>query len=153
MGMDVVDLINHFKLEDPCDEYCVLRASDENAPPPRDEFADEGEAADKGEGFEREPMEEDDLKTEPMEEEDPKEEFNEGGKEIIGEKTPRMTLRKTLRKTLRRTLRRAPKRILRRVWRRRELSLLTRFILRRSLRTLELRVGYLRQRGMSIRIG
>jgi len=38
----VVDLINHLRLEGPCDEYCVPHASDENAPPPGDESADEG---------------------------------------------------------------------------------------------------------------
>jgi len=33
MGMDVVDLINHLRLEAPCDEYYVPHASDGNAPP------------------------------------------------------------------------------------------------------------------------
>jgi len=62
-------------------------------------------------------------------------------------------VRKIPRKILRKTTRRTMKRILRRIRQRRELSLPTRSILRRSLRTLELRVGYLRQRRMSIRIG
>jgi len=47
----------------------VARASDENTPPPTDEFADEGKVADNGKDSKREPMEEDDPEMEPMEEE------------------------------------------------------------------------------------
>ena len=58
MGKDIMDLIKHLRLEGPYDEYRLPRASDENAPPPGDEFADEREASDKGDS-ESEPMEED----------------------------------------------------------------------------------------------
>jgi len=66
MGLDVMDLIIHLRLEGRCDWYLVPR-SGKNAPPLRDESTDKGEATDKGEDSEREPMEEGDLKVEPME--------------------------------------------------------------------------------------
>jgi len=44
----MVDLINYLRLEDPYNEDRVPHASDEDAPPPRDESTNEEEAADKG---------------------------------------------------------------------------------------------------------
>ena len=52
----------------------------------------------------------------------------------------RNTLRKTQKETQKKTLRRT----LKRIWRRIELSLPIRAVLGRSLRTIEVRVGYLR---------
>ena len=51
MGMHVMDLIIHLRLEGPCDEYLVPHASGKNAPPPADESTDEREATDKGEEY------------------------------------------------------------------------------------------------------
>ena len=48
-----MDLIHHLRLEGICDEYRVPHASDENVPPPGDEFPNEDEAADKGDDSER----------------------------------------------------------------------------------------------------
>ena len=45
------NLLNYLGLEGPCDEDLVPYASDEDAPPSRDESDDEGEALDKGEDF------------------------------------------------------------------------------------------------------
>ena len=86
--MDVMDLINHLRLEGPCDEYHVPRASDENAPPLGDESTNEGEAADKGEDSERELMEANDPEMKPTEEEDPEEGFTRVREELIGEENP-----------------------------------------------------------------
>ena len=88
MGMNVMDLIIHLRLEGPCDQYLVPSAGGENARPPGDESTDEGEATDKEEDSGRELIEEGDPEMKPMEEEDPKEGFSESEQEIIGEEDP-----------------------------------------------------------------
>ena len=63
-GMNVTNLINYLRLEGPCDEYLLPTTSEEDALPPTDESADEGEAVNKGGNLkkvcseEEEPMEE-----------------------------------------------------------------------------------------------
>jgi len=92
MGMDVMDLIIHLRFEGTCDWYLV-RHSGKTAPSLGEESTDKGEATDKGEDFEWEPMEEGDPEVEAMEEEVPEEGFSEGGEEIIGEEDPEEDLK------------------------------------------------------------
>ena len=92
MGIDIVNLLNYLRLEGPYDEDLIPLASDEDAPSPGDESANEGQTVDTGEVSKKEPMEEKDLEEEHMEEKNPEEGLSKGEEELIDEADPKEDL-------------------------------------------------------------